>query len=114
IDEGAIAQPVKMPAAAEPSFGGLEVTTSSTAVSALADAVLYLTRYPFECNEQIASRVLAIAALRDVLGAFGAGLPPAKEIEAAMLRDLDRLRERQHRSGGWGFWAGDDPWPYLS
>ena len=62
----------------------------------------------------IASRVLAIAALRDVLGAFGAGLPPAREIEAAMLRDLDRLRDRQHRSGGWGFWAGDDPWPYLS
>ena len=43
-----------------PQFGGLEVTTSSTALQALTDAVLYLTDYPFECAEQ-----LAVAAARD-------------------------------------------------
>ena len=40
-------------------FGGLEITTSSTALQALTDAVLYLVRYPYECNEQTASRVMA-------------------------------------------------------
>ena len=39
-------------------FGGLEITTSSTALQALTDAVLYLVAYPFECAEQLASRVL--------------------------------------------------------
>lgn len=53
IDEGAIAQPVKMPTGVVTDFGGLDVQTSSTAVSALTDAVLYLIRYPYECNEQI-------------------------------------------------------------
>src|SRR5262249_11637196 len=51
IDQGAIAQPVKMPTGVEASFGGVEISTSSTAVSALTDAFLYLVHYPFECNE---------------------------------------------------------------
>jgi uncharacterized protein YfaS (alpha-2-macroglobulin family) len=116
VDEGAIAQPVKMPAGVEPSFGGIEITTSSTALSALTDAVLYLVRYPFECNEQIASRVLAVAGLRDVLGAFAAkDLPPKEVLMESMARDIEKLRARQHWSGGWDFWRVDrEPWPYLS
>jgi hypothetical protein len=116
IDEGAIAQPVKMPSAVEPSFGGIEITTSSTAVSALTDAVLYLVRYPFECNEQISSRVMAIAALRDVLTAFESkDLPPRQVLIDSIAKDLDKLRARQHWSGGFSFWTSDfEPWPYLS
>ena len=56
-------------------FGGLEITTSSTALQALTDAVLYLVAYPYECSEQLASRILAVAALRDVLTAFKAAGP---------------------------------------
>jgi hypothetical protein len=116
VDEGAIAQPVKMPAGVEPSFGGVEITTSSTALSALTDAVLYLVRYPFECNEQVSSRVMAVAALRDVLEAFAAkDLPPRQVLVDSVARDLARLAARQHWSGGWSFWDADrEPWPYLS
>ncbi len=39
-----------------PQYGGLEINTSSTALQALTDAVLYLVDYPFECSEQLASR----------------------------------------------------------
>ncbi len=76
VDEGAIAQPVAAPDNVFPQFGGLEISTSSTALQALTDAVLYLVSYRFECSEQLASRILAVAALRDVLTAFSAeGLP---------------------------------------
>jgi hypothetical protein len=34
-----------------PQFGGLEITTASTAAS-LTDAVIYLVSYPYECSEQ--------------------------------------------------------------
>ena len=96
-----------------PEFGGLEVTTSSTALQALTDAVLYLVAYPFECAEQLSSRVLAVAALRDVLTAFQAeGLPKPDEIEAAVKRDIDRLRALQNDDGGFGFWRrGERPGP---
>ncbi|MFT3894351.1 MAG: alpha-2-macroglobulin family protein [Anaerolineales bacterium] len=42
IDEGTLAQPVQYPSNVFPQYGGLEVTTSSTALQALTDAVLYL------------------------------------------------------------------------
>ncbi|MGH9856132.1 MAG: alpha-2-macroglobulin family protein, partial [Blastocatellia bacterium] len=116
VDAGAIIQPVKAPSDAFKQFGGLEVTTSSTQLQALTDAVIYLTQYPYECAEQIASRVLAIAALRDVLGAFDAkGLPKADELVAAVDRDLKRLEGMQSPNGGFGFWRRDsETWPYLS
>ncbi len=114
IDQGAIAQRVKMPDGVVTQFGGLEVTTSSTALQALTDAVLYLVRYPYDCNEQIASRVMAIAALKDVLAAFKAeGLPAPEVLVANVAKDLARLKTRQHGNGGWGFWF-TEPWPFLS
>jgi len=66
IDEGAINQPVKAPANVIPEFGGLEIETSSTQLQELTDAVIYLTSYPYECSEQLASRVITIAAMREV------------------------------------------------
>ena len=65
---GAIIQPVQTPGDVYPQFGGLEVTTSSTQLQELTDAFLYLTNYPYACSEQISSRMISIAAMRDVLG----------------------------------------------
>ncbi len=116
LDQGAVAQPVAPPTAVVPDFGGLEITTSSTALQALTDAVLYLVAYPFECSEQLASRVLAVAALKDVLTAFQAeGLPRPQEMVEAVDRDLKRLASMQNADGGFPFWRRGDPsWPYVS
>ncbi len=86
VDEGAVLQPLAPPEGVIPIYGGLEVTTSSTALQALTDAVLYLVSYPFDCSEQIASRILAIASLRDVLDAFEAeGLPSPEELDSSVI-----------------------------
>ncbi len=112
----ALHQPVAAPPDVWPQFGGLEVQTSSTQLQALTDAVLYLVAYPYECAEQLSSRILAVAALKDVLGAFDAeGLPSPEKILARMSKDLERLRGMQNSDGGFGFWKrGDDSWPFLS
>ncbi len=105
IDDGAIAQPVLYPTGVFPQYGGLEVSTSSTALQSLTDAVLYLVSYPFECSEQLASRILAVASLRDVLTAFKAdGLPSPAEMESAVSRDIERLRGMQNFDGGFPYW----------
>jgi uncharacterized protein YfaS (alpha-2-macroglobulin family) len=105
IDDGATAQPVLYPSGVFPQYGGLEISTSSTALQALTDAVLYLVAYPYECSEQLASRVLAVASLRDVLTAFQAdGLPSPTEMEAAVSRDIERLRGMQNSDGGFPYW----------
>jgi len=114
IDEGAVAQPVAAPEGVYPQFGGLEIGTSSTALQALTDAVLYLVAYRYECSEQLASRILAVAGLRDVLTAFSApGLPSTSEMEAAVRRDIERLKGLQNEDGGFPTWErGRDSIPF--
>ena len=117
IDEsGAVMQPLRPPLGVVPNYGGLEVTVSSTALQALTDAFIYLVRYPYECSEQIASRILGVAALRDVLTAFETGgLPSPAEIESTMERDLQTLAALQDDSGGFPIWRrGGEVWPYHS
>jgi uncharacterized protein YfaS (alpha-2-macroglobulin family) len=106
VDEGAVALPVASPGdSVYTQFGGLEISTSSTALQALTDAVLYLVSYRYECSEQLASRILAVAALSDVLEAFSAeGLPAPADIEAAVKRDIERLQGMQNSDGGFPYW----------
>ncbi|MBI9043861.1 MAG: hypothetical protein JEZ06_05205 [Anaerolineaceae bacterium] len=114
VDEGAVMQPVASPEGVFPQYGGLEITTSSTALQALTDAVLYLVSYPFDCTEQISSRMLAIAALRDVLTAFEAeGLPSPETMEASVTEDIEELAGLQNYDGGFPYWRrGYDSIPY--
>ncbi|RLD02383.1 MAG: hypothetical protein DRI46_00070 [Chloroflexi bacterium] len=114
IDQGAISQPVARPEGVFPQFGGLEINTSSTALQALTDAVVYLYSYPYECSEQMASRVLGIAALRDVLSAFEAEeLPSPQEMEDRVAKDLETLAAIQNYDGGFPYWRrGQDSIPY--
>ncbi|HET8781097.1 MAG TPA: hypothetical protein VFM63_01675, partial [Pyrinomonadaceae bacterium] len=116
IDDGAISQPVKAPSEVVKEFGGLEIEASSTQLQQLTDAFLYLQNYPYECSEQLASRIISIAALRDVLHAFNtAGLPSQSEMQESVTRDVKRLEGLQNDDGGFGFWKrGDDSWPFLS
>jgi len=108
--------PLQVPADAIPVFGGLEVSTSSTALQELTDALLYLVRYPYECAEQIASRMLGVTALRDVLQAFRTEeLPAPEELRGSVERDVRALAAMQNPDGGFGLWKRGDPsFPYAS
>ncbi|MDX9865684.1 MAG: hypothetical protein RBT34_12845, partial [Anaerolineaceae bacterium] len=114
LDSGSVLQPIAAPQDIFPQHGGLEITTSSTALQELTDAVLYLVSYPFDCSEQLASRILGISALRNVLSAFEAdGMPSPEQMEAAVIRDIDELRGLQNRDGGFPYWRrGNDSIPY--
>lgn len=117
IDQGAIQQPIKAPQDVWAQFGALQVSTSSTAMQSLTDAFLYLHNYPFECTEQVASRMLATLALQDMLQAFNVPNMPSKEaIEKSLQRDLNLLTERQNYSdGGFALWKSyGEVFPYAS
>ena len=113
---GAIIQPISAPKDVFPEFGGLEITTASTQLQELTDGFNYVVNYPFYCTEQTASRILAIAALRDVATAFEAkDLPSKEEIEERMASAIQRLQQLQHYDGGFSFWRSDDESiPYIS
>lgn len=114
----AIIQPVQTPGDVFPQFGGLEVTTSSTQLQELTDAYISLYRYPYECSEQISSRMISTAALRDVLTAFKAkDMPTTAELEARFKRDIEILQSRQRDDGSFGLWKRDKEryeYPFLT
>ncbi len=111
-----IAQPLLAPTNVFPQFGGLEVSTSSTALQALTDSVLYLSDYRYESADGLGSRILAVAALRDVLDAFDAdGLPAPAVLDAAVIRDIERLQALQNDDGGFPYWQrGRESIPWVS
>lgn len=115
---GAVFQPVQTPGDVYPQFGGLEVTTSSTQLQELTDAFIYLYRYPYECSEQISSRMISIAALRDVLTAFKSkDMPTADALQKNFEKDIKILQSRQRDDGSFGLWKKDREryeYPFLS
>ena len=116
LDSGVVSYSLVEPQDVFSQFGGLEVNTSSTALQALTDAVLYISEYRYASADAYASRILAISALRDVLGAFEAeGLPTPAELDAIVRSDIVELAALQHGDGGFGWWARKGiSYPYPS
>ncbi|MDE0653281.1 MAG: MG2 domain-containing protein [bacterium] len=116
VDQGAVIQPVTAPEDVFPQFGGLEINTSSTALQALTDAVLYVARYPYRSSDAYASQIMAISALRDVLAAFEAeGLAGPDELDATVRYDIAQLSSLQKSDGGFPWLSRQhESFPYAS
>ncbi len=114
--ERTLVQPMQRPQDSFQQFGGLEISTSSTALQELTDAVIYLCEYPFDCSEQLASRIIVLANLNDVLRSFKAeGLPSQEKINDYMASSLKELQKRQGYDGGFGLWTIDkQTLPFVS
>lgn len=116
IDQGVVAQPIAVPNALD-SIGGLEVTTSSTAMQQLFDAAGYLKKYPYDCSEQISARMLGLNALDDLSTQFKDAANLDKRATKDLLaQDVSELCKRQQADGGFGLWARSDStkYPFVS
>ncbi len=116
IDKGAIKQPVHYPQGVWPQFGGLEVTTSSTAVQELTDAYLALHECTYDSSEYLASQLLSTLALKDVLSAFQApGLLRGNELKAHQKVLAALLVKRQKYDGSFRSWDdSESTYPFCS
>jgi uncharacterized protein YfaS (alpha-2-macroglobulin family) len=117
-EEEVIFQPIKTPKYVLPQFGELSITTSSTALASLTDAIISLYTYPYECTEQLSSRLLGIQSLWDVLQEFHSKeLPDISILKAKLTSDINILKGRQYPYGGFGYWTNRNdshPDPYMS
>ena len=104
--EGVVLQPIKAPENVLPQFGELSISTSSTALASLTDAIISLYTYPYECTEQLSSRLLGIQSLWDVLQAFQCkDLPDISVMQTKLQADMNTLKGRQYGNGGFGYWT---------
>ncbi|KAG2374652.1 hypothetical protein C9374_010671 [Naegleria lovaniensis] len=108
-----IAQPIALPKKRIIShFGEVSFSTSTTALSTLTDSLIYLYTYPFECTEQIASKVIGIVCMKDIILQFYTpeqlkklmDISSAEEIDSFVKDELKRIFDRQKSDGSFSVW----------
>jgi hypothetical protein len=85
-----------------PDIGGLTVGVSSSALTGLQPAIDYLLWYPYECTEQLASRIVPLVALSELCDGLGLTLPV--DHEKTVRISIAEITRRQRYDGGFGFW----------
>lgn len=81
--------------------GGLSVELSNSALSGLSGSLEQLLDYPYNCTEQLASRLVGLVASRGLFPT--APVPAPKDLEQRLLRSLEAA---QKPDGGFGYWPG--------
>lgn len=82
--------------------GDLTVTLASSALVGIEQSAVDLYEYPYECTEQLSSRILPLLPLRELAKAFGFAVP--KDADAMVGRTLREILARQQGDGGFGMW----------
>lgn len=94
-------------------FGGLDVRVSASALAGLGLVVDRLSDYPYDCTEQLTSRILPLVAASELAKDSGAKVMGA-DVNAAIDGAIETLLKRQSYDGGFGFWDKSSPEPWLS
>eukprot|EP01129_Flabellula_baltica_P010788 TRINITY_DN4605_c0_g1_i1.p1 TRINITY_DN4605_c0_g1~~TRINITY_DN4605_c0_g1_i1.p1 ORF type:complete len:1414 (-),score=325.84 TRINITY_DN4605_c0_g1_i1:355-4551(-) len=86
------------------NFGNLSVSCSSTQMQNLRDGVLYLLTYPYDCNEQLASKFLGYVYGSSVVSQFPETY--AADAHKVILKGMKTLKQRQSKDGSFGLYPG--------
>ncbi|MEM1327572.1 MAG: alpha-2-macroglobulin family protein [Bacteroidota bacterium] len=90
--------------------GTVEVYVEEDAHNSLLRHLAYLTDYPYGCNEQTASRLLANFMKKKIYEQ----LQKSFESEANVLKMVKRLEKSQNTDGSWGWWSGNKRNEWMS
>ncbi|MGB1121306.1 MAG: carboxypeptidase-like regulatory domain-containing protein, partial [Saprospiraceae bacterium] len=87
----------------ESDKGNVKLYAKTDVLEVLLEDVQYLIDYPYGCNEQTASRLLALLMDKQIKTALGQK-PPKDE---AIMKMVKRLEKSQNDDGSWGWWSGN-------
>lgn len=89
-------------------YGNPNITIVSNLRGLLLEDIKLLQQYAYWCNEQKASKLMALLAEKQLLSK--SGLPFKKNGEIRSV--LRRIRKARNNDGGWGWWQnmGSAPW----
>ncbi|MCL2824608.1 MAG: MG2 domain-containing protein, partial [Polyangiaceae bacterium] len=91
--------------------GDLSVSIASTALVGLGGSVEHLTQYPYECTEQLASRLIPLIPLKELAKIYA--LPVPKDTDSFVTKTVAKLIRRQNYDCGFGLWDeshNSNPW----
>ncbi len=119
VEDELVLQTFKWPADVHADFGALSVSVSSTLLNSLADGYLDTFTNQWLSTESLASRIMASAALREVMPAFSLpDLPSAQEIDESVQASILQVQAYQNPDGGFPLWPRKanyvESWPFAS
>ncbi|MCL2825606.1 MAG: hypothetical protein FWD57_16560, partial [Polyangiaceae bacterium] len=82
--------------------GDLSISLASSALVGLGANLQYLTDYPYECSEQLASRLLPLVPLRQLSNFYSIPIP--ENTSSFVAATVGKLIRRQKSDGGFGIW----------
>ncbi|MEM9859083.1 MAG: hypothetical protein AAF843_17115 [Bacteroidota bacterium] len=88
------------------SLGAIKLYASGDVKNVFLDEIQYLINYKYECNEQLASKLMALATSAYINK--GLNTDQKKKV----TQTLRKLKSRQNDNGLWGWWAENyfEPW----
>lgn len=115
VTEGSALEKVLVPAEKDARDGTLSIAISPTLATYLPKGLEYLFHFPYGCAEQTLSAVLPSIALSGLQRAGAFQIITRKDLEANVVRGLERLSTFQRGDGGFGYWPESGrSFPYLS
>jgi uncharacterized protein YfaS (alpha-2-macroglobulin family) len=113
--DGQRVEAVALPPSFDPTQGELSIHVDPSLAAGMTDGLTYLEHYPYECTEQTVSRFLPNVVTYRAYKELGLDRPDlAARLPGQVSIGLQRLYNRQHYDGGWGWWINDDSNPYLT
>ena len=115
---------VYLPDTVQTDQGGLTIRANATMAVFLTDALNYLIGFPYGCSEQIASKLSAIAIVKEGLNLPNVGEDfvldtiefngKTYEVDSVVNLGLKKIYENQVYSGGFSYYRNLDPNLYLT
>ncbi len=93
-------EPKSFAMSVSPRMGKMTIRIEDNVLNALLEDVKYLRNYPYGCNEQTASRLIALLLEKDIKKHLGEKFDGEKEI----IKAIRRLKKTQNEDGSWGWW----------
>lgn len=84
----------------EPGFGSPQITIVSNLRGLMLEDIHRLQEYAYWCNEQTASKLIALLAEKELLSSTKTVFRKNRQVNSL----LRRIRKAQNEDGGWGWW----------
>ena len=121
---GSISESIYVPDYVLENQGELIVRAQPTLITSLFSAISVMSRYPYECTEQIASRLASLATIHRMSNLYDEETlskvtsqvfdDPSYSVDDSIETDLTELLGRQTGEGGFSFYSGSPASMHLT
>lgn len=88
----------------------LVISIMDDALDLMLEEISYLQKYPYGCNEQVASKLMASLMEKQIRTQLGEHF----DGEEAIFKALGQLKKTQNPRGFWGWWSGGKEHLWMS